>query len=300
MKEIVKWLYRIEQLAFDLYKDAAVIFRGDKALAYFLKSLAEDEDVHVRIMKRASESLEEGSNKIPVLISLDNHRRERIEHSLKVSREKLLAGDLSKEAMIGCIVETEFSELNDIFSYVINTLKENNGEFISLASNIVRHRKTIERFVESLPYGHEYLHRIRELQKAGMERILIVDDYAPVVEILMAILAGEGIVESAENAEEGLKKMREHYYDIIISDVNIPVMSGIELFKQAARQDPDIGRRYLFLTGESSPETISFFDKNHLRYLIKPAHLDEIEQSVSDILHGSSLNDHSENLRASV
>ena len=94
--------------------------------------------------------------------------------------------------------------------------------------------------------------------------------------------------------------MREHYYDIIISDVDIPVMSGIDLFKQAARQDPGIGRRYLFLTGESSPETISFFDKNNLRYLIKPAHLDEIEQSVSDILHGSSLNDHSENLQASA
>ena len=239
-------------------------------------------------MRLAAETLEEETHTIPAHISLDSNRKDRIEGSLKESRERLSAGGLTKEAMIGRIVETEFSELNDIFSYVINTLKESNREFMALASNIGRHRKAIERFVESLPYGHEYLDRTRDLHIARKERILIVDDYAPVVEILTAILAGEGIVESAENGEEGLRKMSEHYYDVIISDVNIPVMSGIELFKQVARQDPGIGRRYLFLTAESSPETIAFFEKNNLRYLIKPAHLDQIEQSVSDILQGSS------------
>jgi len=47
---------------------------------------------------------------------------------------------------------------------------------------------------------------------------------------------------------------------------------------------PDIGQRYLFITGDPSPERKTFFDQNHLAFLTKPSSVSKIRQNALEIL----------------
>ncbi len=118
------------------------------------------------------------------------------------------------------------------------------------------------------------------------EKILIVDDKVMITNMLKMTLEGEGVVEVAENGAEALDKINERYFRLIISDVDMPVMSGIDLFKKAAALYPSIRDRFLFYTAHSDQERVSFFEKNRLRYLTKPAHIKEIRRTVKEILKG--------------
>ena len=61
-------------------------------------------------------------------------------------------------------------------------------------------------------------------------RILIVDDNAMNVELLRFVLGEEGFVlESAESAREALKKIASFHPDLILMDIHLPGMSGLEL-----------------------------------------------------------------------
>ena len=284
MKEMIGWLKGIEGMACDLYGDAAAFFEADRTLSDFLNLLAEDEALHFHVMGSAAEYLRD-SEKMPAAnITLDRKRKERIEGSFQDYKKKLMAGDFKSVQMIECVVNMEFSEWNDILLYVVNTLKDQSREFRYVPSRIQQHRNQIEKFVADLSYGRDYLEKIRKLPSLWREKILIVDDHSPLVELLAAILSGEGQVDTAENGKEGLKKTDKQYYDVIISDINMPVMTGIEFYKKASERDPDIGGRFLFLTGEPMSEYSGFFEQNKLRHLSKPARLDEIERSVADIL----------------
>lgn len=116
------------------------------------------------------------------------------------------------------------------------------------------------------------------------ENILIVDDKVMITDMLRVTLEGEGNVEVAENGEEALRKISERYFKIIISDVDMPVMGGIELFEMAVKDYPTIKGRFLFYTGHSDPGRISFFEKNNLRYLAKPSHVKTIKRVVMEML----------------
>jgi CheY-like chemotaxis protein len=85
----------------------------------------------------------------------------------------------------------------------------------------------------------------RQLPAAWRQRILIIEDDAAIAELLSVIFAREGIVERAKDAEEGLRKTSKQYFDVIISDFDMPVVSSIALYEQAAKKDSSIGKRFL-------------------------------------------------------
>ncbi len=60
----------------------------------------------------------------------------------------------------------------------------------------------------------------------------------------------------------------------------MPVMSGIDMFTAASRQDPGIAQRFLFLTGNPTDETLAFFKEHRLPYLTKPMRIQEIEEAI--------------------
>ena len=118
------------------------------------------------------------------------------------------------------------------------------------------------------------------------EKILVVDDKVMITNLLKVTLEDEGAVEIAENGAEALDKINGQYFRLIISDIDMPVMSGIDLYKKAVAMYPSIRGRFLFYTAHSDPENVSFFEKNRLRYLTKPAHIKEIRTVVKEILKG--------------
>lgn len=88
-----------------------------------------------------------------------------------------------------------------------------------------------------------------------MSRILIVDDSRSIRELLTSVLNGAGFaVSSAEDGEDGLKMAKSNKFDLVITDVNMPIMDGIELLK-SLRTLPDYAfRPILILTTEFSQE----------------------------------------------
>jgi two-component system nitrogen regulation response regulator NtrX len=87
------------------------------------------------------------------------------------------------------------------------------------------------------------------------EKILVVDDEAPIREVLCASLADEGfVVDSAENAEVGLQKIERFQPDIVLLDIWMPGdRDGMDLLREVSPKvsRPDI----IVMSGHGTIET---------------------------------------------
>src|SRR5258706_8225801 len=73
------------------------------------------------------------------------------------------------------------------------------------------------------------------------KQILVVDDEANLRRVLTAQLSRDGYeVHSAPDGEAGLALLREHHIDLVITDLRMPKMDGLELLRQALRTDPEL------------------------------------------------------------
>jgi CheY-like chemotaxis protein len=284
MKEITEYLIKIEKMAGKMYDRASAFFKEDKEFAHFLGLLAEDESYHLGIMASADLYFKGKNEETPPFIALDEITKEKIERPLIEAKERLQAGNLTKEDMIGCIVSSEFSEWNHVFLYVVNTLRHAGREFEEAAVHIQEHKKRIEKFLDSPTAGRRHLEIIRALPSVWTKTILIVIESEPIVNLLAGLFENAEMVETATDQEEALKKTKEHYFDAIIADADIWGISGLEFYKRAAENDPGIGERFLFLTGFSKPGTIDFLIENNLRHLIRPLTVDELRKAVNEVM----------------
>ena len=74
-----------------------------------------------------------------------------------------------------------------------------------------------------------------------MKRILVVDDEAQIRTMLTQMLEQEGYnVRSAENGEEGLLLVRKHPFDLVITDMIMPVKDGLKFIMELIKDYPDL------------------------------------------------------------
>jgi DNA-binding NtrC family response regulator len=114
-------------------------------------------------------------------------------------------------------------------------------------------------------------------------KILVVDDNRDLREILEEYLRGEGDnVEGADNGKEALEKYRDNYYDLIITDLNMPELAGMELIK-TIKQENEI-TEFVIITGYASMDSaveaikIGAFD-----YIVKPFRIEELKVVVKNV-----------------
>lgn len=272
-------------MAEEVYRKAADHYIDDKDLSEFLRQLAEEEALHSRIIGKVIEVINRSEDSYTSLISLDDDSRHTIELPFMECKRRMDEGTISKEDLLECIVSSEFSEWNDIFTYVAESFIEHSREFIPVAAKIQQHKRNIERFAESRPEFQAIFERIRQLPAVWNENLLVVDDSKPIAMLLSAILADEGTVEEAFNGEKALEKLGQKYYAVIITDVEMPVMNGIEFYRRAYALYPNIRERILFYTSSDDTENLSFFRENGLKYLIKPAEIKEIKKTIGKMLN---------------
>ena len=118
------------------------------------------------------------------------------------------------------------------------------------------------------------------------KKVLIVDDEKSLSELIMESLnlVGGFIVERAFNGKEAVEKYKAFAPDIVVMDVEMPVMDGYESSFKIKSMDPDA--RILVLTGNPgdirAKKTIN--EGLALRLLRKPVKLMDLNRTISDNL----------------
>ena len=88
-----------------------------------------------------------------------------------------------------------------------------------------------------------------------MKKILTVDDSPSVRQMVKLTLSNAGYeVSEADNGAEGLKKAQSSPVDMVVTDLNMPVMNGLGLIRELRKLPAYRGVPILFLTTESDPE----------------------------------------------
>ncbi len=119
--------------------------------------------------------------------------------------------------------------------------------------------------------------------------VLLVDDEPNIIEVLEIVLHDEGLeVLKASSAKEALELLQQNEVDIIISDIRMPDMSGVELLKEAKMIAPEVV--FILITAFASTETaIDALQHGAYDYLTKPFKMEELLNIVRHSLEKKSL-----------
>jgi two-component system, cell cycle response regulator CpdR len=98
----------------------------------------------------------------------------------------------------------------------------------------------MHRFCPEFQDGNDLLDNMLKAVKQ-MEDILIVDDDRIILEVVKRILEREGIVaHCVSSAEEALEKMKERIFSLMITDLNLPGLDGLELSRKGLEIAPQM------------------------------------------------------------
>jgi two-component system, probable response regulator PhcQ len=115
--------------------------------------------------------------------------------------------------------------------------------------------------------------------------ILLVDDDGHVLDALQRTLRGEGYrLLAVTDGYRALELLAAEHVDLIISDIDMPEMDGVELIKQVRRSHPDVVR--MLLTGDASLDSAvhAINDGEVHRYLTKPWDSAELRSILRDAI----------------
>ena len=123
-----------------------------------------------------------------------------------------------------------------------------------------------------------------------MIRVLVVDDHPVVRHGLIAILSYEQGIEVVGDAADGLEAVRliiERRPDVVLLDLRLPQLSGIEVMRQVRKEAPDV--RFLVLTTYDTDEYIGpALAAGAQGYLLKDATPDELARGVRAVVQGGA------------
>ncbi|NTW99291.1 MAG: sigma-54-dependent Fis family transcriptional regulator, partial [Geobacteraceae bacterium] len=120
-------------------------------------------------------------------------------------------------------------------------------------------------------------------------KILVVDDELSMREFLSILLEREGYdVTVAGSAEDALRTMESALFDLVLSDVNMPGLSGIELLARIKEKSPETA--VLMLTAFSAADqAVEAMKLGAYDYIGKPFKNEEIKQLVKNALEKQGL-----------
>ena len=121
------------------------------------------------------------------------------------------------------------------------------------------------------------------------KRVLVVDDEEFLLECLTDAVSSWGCQATAcSMGADAVQKLQQGTYDLIISDIRMPGLSGIQLYEWIQANQPAMTRQILFTTGDSfDPETRGFLEKEKVPHLGKPFDLKKLKQALGDLFVSS-------------
>jgi len=122
-----------------------------------------------------------------------------------------------------------------------------------------------------------------------MAEILIIDDEKAIRKALTEILSAEGYkTDEAGDGEEGLKKFKERSYDVVLCDIKMPKLDGIEFLQKAGEANSDVP--VIMISGHGNIETaVDAVKKGAFDYISKPPDLNRMLITIRNAMDRSSL-----------
>jgi len=136
--------------------------------------------------------------------------------------------------------------------------------------------------------------------KKKMAKILVVDDEVHTLEGLSELLTDEGYdIESAISAEEALQKLSKNCIDLLLTDLMLPSLDGLELYLKAKEIDPKITAVIMTAYG-SVKSAVSAMREGVYDYVTKPIDFDELLITIKKALDERELKEENIILRDQV
>ena len=129
---------------------------------------------------------------------------------------------------------------------------------------------------------------VEEPEKAAKARILVVDDEQVSRDFVKRVLAGEGYeVETVDNAGDALKKIEGKRYNLVLIDIKMPGMDGVELYRRIQKIARSLARRVVFITGDiMGAATEKFLSETKAAHIDKPFSAEQLSREVKRALTG--------------
>jgi len=120
--------------------------------------------------------------------------------------------------------------------------------------------------------------------------VLVVEDEKDVASLLERVLMEDGhkvvIAQDGKMALEHLAHAQasDTYFDLIISDIKMPGLSGIELYRRLCQREPELAKHFVFVTGDiTSPRTRNFLRSTNVPYFSKPFSNDDLRRVIAQV-----------------
>lgn len=124
-----------------------------------------------------------------------------------------------------------------------------------------------------------------------MAKILIIEDEASIRRVLSKILAEENdsyIITEAADGEEGLEKIKNEDFDLVVCDIKMPKKDGEEVLQEAKKLKPEIP--FIMISGHGDLETaVNTMRLGAFDYISKPPDLNRLLTTVRNALDNKSL-----------
>jgi two-component system response regulator PilR (NtrC family) len=112
-----------------------------------------------------------------------------------------------------------------------------------------------------------------------MADILVVDDDEVIRDTLCELLSGEYACQTADTAEAALTKLEARPFDVVLTDISMPGLNGMELLNRVLQSYP--GTPVIIISGMTDEEQAQrLIERGAFDYLLKPFRLEVVENSV--------------------
>lgn len=118
------------------------------------------------------------------------------------------------------------------------------------------------------PFARASTGNEREDEEEMRAQILVIDDDPIVTRMLSRVLSGHD-VHVAHTGSEGLEQVRNHAFDVILCDLAMPGMSGIEFYRAVRELSPTVADRVVFMTGGAFTTRAAAFAGEHLERIVE-------------------------------
>lgn len=131
--------------------------------------------------------------------------------------------------------------------------------------------------------------RQHPISEAGPPRLFVIDDEPSIRAAIRRFLTRRGWqVEEAEDGRVALDilvRSEPNRYDVVMCDLRMPHLSGVELHRELLEKRPDIVQRLLFSTGDvASPDAATFLECSERPVIEKPFELARLDELLHQLL----------------